>query len=248
MPADILSTWIQDPFENYNRDEHGNIKQCELMDNIAITIQVILGILSFLSLFVKRHLEVPKRSFRIFTLDITKQLCGALWQHILNVGLAVYLQLKVNKGNGCDWYFINFICEIFFSVALTISMQSIISHYAEKYDILILQSGVYLSIHDAQYIYRYTYEDLDKHINYKVWFIQLVIWIMIVTISKLTVFGLEYYFADEIITIGINILLVFYGHPVIELIVVMMIVPFVLNCVQYWVQDNVLRGTDFIES
>jgi hypothetical protein len=71
---------------------------------------------------------------------------------------------------------------------------------------------------------------------------------MIVTISKLTVFGLEYYFADEIITIGINILLVFYGHPVIELLVVMMIVPFVLNCVQYWVQDNVLRGTDFIES
>ena len=205
------------------------------MDTFGITVQIILGIISFLSLFVKRHYEIPKRSFRIFCLDITKQLVGALWQHILNVALAVYLQLKVNKGNGCDWYFINFISEICFSVLLTISIQSMVSHYAERYDILILQSGVYLSIHDAQYIYRYSYEELDKHINYKVWFIQLIIWVMIVTISKLTVFGLEYYFADEIITIGINILLVFYGHPILELLVVMMIIPFVLNCMQYWI-------------
>ena len=79
MPADLLSTWIQDPFESYNRDEHGKVKQCELMDTFGITVQVVLGILSFLSLFVKRHVEVPKRSFRIFSLDITKQLCGAIW-------------------------------------------------------------------------------------------------------------------------------------------------------------------------
>jgi hypothetical protein len=71
---------------------------------------------------------------------------------------------------------------------------------------------------------------------------------MIVTISKLTVFGLEYYFADEIITIGINILLPFSSHPILELLIVMMIIPFVLNCMQYWVIDNVLKGTDFIEN
>jgi hypothetical protein len=71
---------------------------------------------------------------------------------------------------------------------------------------------------------------------------------MISTISKLTVFGLEYYFADELITAGINTLWIFHGHPFIELIWVMIIIPFTLNIVQYWVQDNFLKGTDFIEN
>jgi len=52
---------------------------------------------------------------------------------------------------------------------------------------------------------------------------------MIVTLSKLTVFSIEYSFADEIIEIGISTLSVFDGHPNVELVFVMMIVPFVLN-------------------
>jgi len=112
---------------------------------------------------------------------------------------------------------------------LSYIIHSIVLYFAQKYDILILQSGVYLSIHDSQYIYRYTWEELDKHINYKVYFIQLLVWLMIVTLSKLTVFSLEYAYADEMIDAGINILSVFDGHPNIELIFVMMIIPFTLN-------------------
>ena len=70
---------------------------------------------------------------------------------------------------------------------------------------------------------------------------------MISTISKLIVFAGEYYFADELITTGISVLSVFYGHPFLELIFVMIVIPLVLNIAQYWVQDNFLKGTDFIE-
>ena len=52
---------------------------------------------------------------------------------------------------------------------------------------------------------------------------------MISTISKLIVFAGEYYFADELITTGINVLSVFYGHPFLELIFVMIVIPLVLN-------------------
>lgn len=198
-------------------------------------MQVALGFLSFSSLFAKRHFELPKRSLRIFLLDISKQAFSAAWSHVLNLILAVYLQLKVNKGNGCEWYFINFICEILFGVLLSYSIHSTILYFADKYDILVLQSGVYLSIHDAQYIYRYSYADLDKHINYKVWVIQLTIWIMITTIAKIAVFGIEYYLAAELIDIGILVLKIFDNHPYIELIWVMVIVPFTLNSMQYWI-------------
>ena len=70
---------------------------------------------------------------------------------------------------------------------------------------------------------------------------------MIATISKLIVFGIEFALADELIDVGIYTLSIFDGHPNIELIFVMMIVPFVLNSFQYWVQDNFLKGTEYIQ-
>ena len=101
-------------------------------------MQVALGICSFSSLFAKRSFEHPKRSYRIFLLDISKQGLSAGWTHVLNLILAVYLQLKVNKGNGCEWYFINFVCEIMFGLLLCYLIHSIILYFADKYDILIL--------------------------------------------------------------------------------------------------------------
>ena len=71
---------------------------------------------------------------------------------------------------------------------------------------------------------------------------------MIVTLSKLMVFFIEYTYADEMIDSGIAVLSVFKGHPNIELVFVMMIVPFTLNSMQYWIQDSFLQGTEFIQT
>jgi len=83
--------WTHDPFEQFNRDENGKFKQCELFGDFGIILQILLGILSFSSLFAKRAFEVPKRSYRIFLLDISKQGVSAGWNHMLNLFLAVYL-------------------------------------------------------------------------------------------------------------------------------------------------------------
>ena len=161
--------------------------------------------------------------------------------------LAVYLQLEVNKGNGCEWYFINFSSDIFLVVAITLFIHNLVVAFATRNDIIILQSGVYLDLHDSQYIYRYTYKELDKHINYKIYFIQLFVWLMIFTIAKLMVFWLMFENAEVLITFSMNILSVFKGHANLELFFVMMVYPFILNCAQYWVQDHFLKGTEFIE-
>ena len=70
---------------------------------------------------------------------------------------------------------------------------------------------------------------------------------MIATISKIAIFGIEFAFANELIDIGIYTLSFFDGHPNLELTFVMIIVPFILNSLQYWIQDNFLKGTDYIE-
>jgi hypothetical protein len=61
------------------------------MDDFGIIVQTFLALFSFSMLVVKRAFEYPKRSRRIFILDISKQGFSAAWQHILNVALAVYL-------------------------------------------------------------------------------------------------------------------------------------------------------------
>lgn len=70
---------------------------------------------------------------------------------------------------------------------------------------------------------------------------------MIVTIAKIIGFWIEYEFAETLIIISISFLSVFKGHPDMELVCVMMIFPFVLNIIQYWIQDNFLKGTEYIE-
>lgn len=77
---------VRDPFESME-----NNTECELFGTFGIIVQVILGVLSFSSLFAKRHYEYPKRSYRIFLLDISKQGAAAGWSHVLNLALAVYL-------------------------------------------------------------------------------------------------------------------------------------------------------------
>jgi len=48
------------------------IKECELLGDFGILMQVFLGLTSFSSLFLKRHLEYPKRSFKVYVLDVSK--------------------------------------------------------------------------------------------------------------------------------------------------------------------------------
>jgi len=57
-----------------------------------------------------------------------------------------------------------------------------------------------------------------------------------------------YTYAEELIDMGIETLSIFDGHPNIELVFVMMIVPFTLNSLQYWIQDSFLQGTEFIQN
>ena len=61
-------------------------------------------------------------------------------------------------------------------------------------------------------------------------------------------FGIEFQYAEEIIDLGIYALSFFKGHKKLELVFVMMIVPFLLNSFQYWIQDNFLKGTDYIQN
>ena len=94
---------------------------------------------------------------------------------------------------------------------------------------------MYLSVHDAQYLYLYSYEDLDKHINYRVWTIQFIVWLIISTLAKITQFAIEVAFAGTLIDGAMNLLKPLNGSMTLKIFVVVIVIPVVLNSIQYWI-------------
>lgn len=52
---------------------------CRLLGTFGIALQVGMGLLSFSMLLLKRKYEYPKRSLKIFSLDISKQAISQGW-------------------------------------------------------------------------------------------------------------------------------------------------------------------------
>lgn len=108
--------------------------------------------------------------------------------------------------------------------------------FARKYEIDTLISGCYYT--------RKTFEYDDYHINYWIWFIQCFIWCLISSLMKTLMYIITLIFPKELEDFGIYLLSDLQSYPRLQLIVVMIIIPFVLNCFQFWVVDNFLKESD----
>ena len=92
----------------------------------------------------------------------------------------------------------------------------------------VLKSGVYTSENVSL-----TDGDPDKHIDGRIWLLQVFVWTSCVFLSKIIVFGQEVTFYKIILKIGFWILktLGLEGNPDMQLICVMIIIPMIFNTV-----------------
>ena len=125
----------------------------------------MLGFVSVGSLVVKKFMPKETRTWKVFCLDIWKQLLTALFAHFLNLVLAAYLQQITREGNGCVWYFMNMALDTIFGMFLNWTLFRIVDYFAVKYEIEVLKSGVYT---DEEVVVDEG-QDADKHINYRIW-------------------------------------------------------------------------------
>jgi len=78
-----------DSISRYLEDGSGNEeKYCMVYDKddvFTLMVQLMLAVLALGSLYIKRLREVPRRTFRTWFLDISKQGFGAAYAHVLNM-------------------------------------------------------------------------------------------------------------------------------------------------------------------
>lgn len=143
---------------------------------------------------------------------------------------------KQNENDACVWYLINILLDCTIGVIIAWILVRLIEIFARKYEIDTLISGCYYT--------RRTFEYDDYHINYWIWFVQCFMWCLISSFMKMLMYVISIAFTDKLEEFGTFLLKDIAVYPKVELIVVMVIVPFVLNCFQFWVVDNFLKESD----
>jgi len=134
---------------------------------------------------------------------------------------------KVSNGDECQWYCLTYIVDSTIGTFLNLSFLNVFENIIQRR----MKCCKHLIFGD--------YGDpplLSK------WIPQLVIWLIIVIIGKIIIL---LFLLNLIVSIdkGIKFLFQIFSHqPELELVMVMIVIPTILNSVQFWVTDSFLKG------
>jgi len=106
---------------------------------------------------------------------------------------------------------------------------------AKKYNCEFLISGNYFKQDNL------LESDDDHSIDYKSWVYQSLLYFFLASIGKFSSYAFTIFFAEYLEKLGTYMLSSVSLYPKLELITVMVIIPFLTNCVQFWVIDNILK-------
>lgn len=188
-----------------------------LMDRFGVLIQGLLAIVAFSTLMLKRFRE-PKgerRPWRIWFYDTSKQAIGALFIHFANVFLS-----NLTEEDPCSLYLMNFLLDATLGMLLIWAGVKAISCVVEYKQFTLLTFGEYGDPPQAA-----------------AWIGQCALYMLIMVFEK-TVISLVLLIPGW--TKLQEVLLDSIPNPQLELVLVMLIVPFIVNAIMFWVVDSLL--------
>ncbi|KAI9920389.1 hypothetical protein PsorP6_015709 [Peronosclerospora sorghi] len=201
---------------------------CTLVaDRTDDAVQMLLGFLALSSLYAKWYLEWPRRPVKVWFMDAMKQGTSAAMIHVLNILFAIGLvgfSDTPSDQDQCAFYFMNVVIDTTLGVYIAY---------------LLLQVMTFVAI-------RQQWTSVRCHGNYgsppswRVWWIQLLDWCAILIVMKLMVGLVLYAFSTPLGWMGSLLFYPVHNHPKIELLIVMIGCPLVMNMVQFWIQDSFL--------
>ncbi|VDP17049.1 unnamed protein product [Soboliphyme baturini] len=197
-------------------DTNSHCQPGDLTDSYGWLVQFVLASLAFASLVIKRLLE-PKssrREWKVWFFDTSKQATSAAVIHFLNVFIAQLFQ-----GDPCTWYVISYLLDSTLGllfIYVSVKMVNIVASCSERYSML--QFGEYL-----------------EPPQWRPWFYQLFTFVSITLAEKTVVtIVLQFKFwkaVREVILRPVT-------NPKLELTVVMLVIPFFVNTLIFWVADS----------
>ncbi|CAI5717076.1 unnamed protein product [Hyaloperonospora brassicae] len=211
-----------------------NGDECKLLDGeFAALLQVLLGLIAFSVLVFKRLREVPRRPLIVWSFDASKQMIGATFAHVANLGIALVLyshQQPVEKADSktvdqCALYFVNFTLDTTFGVVLNYVLLSALALFALRMGWVALQ----------------TTGDYGTPVQVRTWLLQVLSWIVVISTCKLMIAAVILVFQQPLGAFAVLLFKPLEQHPDVELVLVMIACPCLMNALQFWVQDSFLK-------
>ncbi|XP_056324317.1 store-operated calcium entry regulator STIMATE [Danio aesculapii] len=185
------------------------------MDSFGIFLQGLLGVVAFNTLMLKRFRE-PKherRPWKIWFLDTSKQAIGMLFIHFANVYLS-----DLTEEDPCSLYLINFLLDATLGMLVIYGGVKAISAVVEWRQWDSLRFGEY-----------------GEPVQCTAWAGQCALYILIIMFEKVMIM-LVLLIPQWKKLATLNPI----KDPQLELTIVMLIVPFFVNALMFWVVDNFL--------
>ncbi len=216
---------------------------CHLLGSgLNYIVQLCLGLIGIGLIYLKYRREQPKRSFDVWIKDVSKQIGGLLWGHLINILLAMIIMYH---GDQCVPYFINYIIDAIFGVGLCLGLLAITKRLGRAYHLPCLDCGRYSPPLSMDLT-----ESLDQSIlsterpvpnswqPFKLWLQQLSVWLLIITLVKFFLFlVLILPIQSWWMELGSTILHGLTENESVELLIVMIIIPLIVNICQFFIQD-----------
>jgi hypothetical protein len=205
---------------------------CKLIGSVFEDgVQLLLGIFAFMTLLIKWRCEKPnlRRDVKIFLLDGSKQGISSLFAHGANMLIAMGLSDIVVDTDQCAWYFVSYFLDTILGVGLAYLLLQYLTYIANKKNWeMLMESGDYGISGDNNKILKY-------------WGVQLISWIGIICVSRLFTGIVLLIFRGGFANIANGIASLFSNNPKMLLVFVMVICPGIMNLIQVWIQDNILK-------
>ena len=155
-----------------------------------------------------------------------KQAVSSGLAHCLNLLVAVIFD-RLEDYNACVWYFLNIMIDTTFGCLIAILLLKLLEYAVNRFHWTSLRTG--------------SYKTSTKAISMKPWILQLTAWVCIFTIMKAIVVGIMWLLHSPLNSLGEAIFAPIEPYPKVELVVVMVVVPLIMNSFQYWVTDSFLK-------
>lgn len=242
-------------------------KVCKVYDSedfFTVFVQMLLAFFALMSLWFKRQNERPKRKFKTWFLDVSKQGLGACYAHVLNMVRVGLLEKKRMRRPQVLTH--KFACV--FSCTTTSTAQIIAAILVKNghgeqnlndqcawYGMIYLVDttlGLLLAIwglkgldwlaneYDwASLKHSGVYEGVNGLLH---WIHQAMAWLFILTVIKVIIYYFIVLTADALAAVGSVLFAPLQKNIRFELLFVMIVFPGLLNVIYFWVADHFLKA------
>jgi len=217
-------------------------------------VQGMLALLTLATLGYKWSTDRSGRNRLQFLMDTFKNCSGAASLHFSNLMFAHFLAPVMKGADECHWYFIEIMIDTTFGVYVEFCLLMRIIDGLSSAGFT--ETATELSEHAAHADTGETAEGTDVESNdapgqssaswadiyWFKYFKQVVVWLLVVTLMKAVMVLIMLVEAPQLTAAAGFVLKPLDGNPRVELIIVMVVTPAIMNSLQFWLQDNIFVG------